>query len=132
VASQLHDLKNILDDMRAEISALQSEIQAFTDRIMDVGDNLASDAVKDGQSSSSTDDTGAQGDKLSVACESYAAQLFEACAIHDVLRQRLDKIARMINRIEDPTLAKDDPLLAGPQVNESGLSQDDINSLLDE
>lgn len=57
-------------------------------------------------------------------------QMYEAGSIQDVLRQRLEKIVRIANRIEDPSLPEEDALLAGPQTRGDGIDQDEINRLL--
>lgn len=57
-------------------------------------------------------------------------RIFEACAVHDIATQRLNKVLRLLARLEDPNLPAEDPLLEGPQHEGKGVSQEAVNRLL--
>lgn len=56
--------------------------------------------------------------------------IFEACAVQDLTEQRINKMLRIIARIENPALPADDELLEGPQSGLTGLSQEDTDRLM--
>lgn len=59
-------------------------------------------------------------------------RIYEACTVQDIATQRLNKILRLLARIENPDLPDDDPLLEGPQNDGKGISQAAINRLLED
>lgn len=61
-----------------------------------------------------------------------AMRIYEACAVQDIATQRLNKILRLLARIENPDLPEDDPLLEGPQNEGKGVSQAAVNRLLED
>ena len=66
------------------------------------------------------------------AVEETVGEIYQACTIHDILRQRLDKIKREVSRIKDPSLPEDDDaLLEGPQSTDEGVSEEQIKKLLE-
>lgn len=57
-------------------------------------------------------------------------KIYEACAVQDLTEQRINKILRILARIENPDLPPDDILLEGPQSGDKGLSQEDTDRLM--
>ncbi len=113
MTQQDHDTRaKRLGDIRREAQDALAEIQSAFDRVFD-----ACDAV------------GAQTQGNARVTEELS-RIYEAGAIQDVVRQRLEKIARIVARIEDPSLPEDDPLLAGPQTGDADRRQEEINRLL--
>lgn len=103
--SQLHDITNEAREAAAETLA------AF-DVVFD-----QCDAIR----AAHPDDPGVQ---------AALTKIYGLGSVQDVVRQRMEKIARLAARIIDPSLPQDDPLLAGPQKNADGISDDEISRLL--
>ena len=80
-------------------------------------------------------------------------KIFEACSFQDITGQRINKVIKTIQFIEekilaminiwgaeafidlpvasDPLAGGDDPLMSGPQLENQGITQDEINALFD-
>lgn len=101
-----------LEQIRQQAKETSDAIHALFDAIYDGCDEIRA-ATKDNS-----------------AVQAVLTRVYEAGSIQDVLRQRMDKIIRITNRIEDPSLPDDDSLLAGPQAKGDGINQDDINRLM--
>jgi hypothetical protein len=101
-----------LDQIREQAQETAEAIHTMFDAIFDGCDEVR-DATKD-----------------NVQVQAILTRVYEAGSIQDVLRQRLEKIVRITNRIEDPSLPDDDALLSGPQSQGDGMAQDDINRLM--
>ena len=70
--------------------------------------------------------------KNNEALQEATSEIYQICTVHDILRQRLDKIKRESARIADPNLPEDDDdLLEGPQTGDDGMSEEQIQKLLE-
>jgi hypothetical protein len=103
-----------LEEIRREAKVATDEISSAFDAIFDACDALLNP--------SGDDDT----------AQEALMKIYGTGSVQDVLRQRMEKIARIAARIIDPTLPEDDALLSGPQSGERGMQQDDVNRLLDD
>lgn len=77
-------------------------------------------------------DTAQKKYKENEALQATVSEIYQVCTVHDILRQRLDKIKRESARIADPNLPEDDDdLLEGPQTGDEGMSEEQIQKLLE-
>lgn len=58
-------------------------------------------------------------------------RIYEACAVQDLTEQRLRRILRTAAALRGEDVPEEDPLLAGPQSENGGVSQADIDDMLD-
>lgn len=106
-----------ISDIRAQkLACLVEYVQGIaestataTDDILGICENLHADNLQDG-----------------------IAHIFKACAVQDLTNQRIKKILDLARQIETGTYNDEDVLLEGPQRKHNALSQDDVDSLLNQ
>ncbi len=129
------DLKdNKIPRAGLELDAIVKATEAATDTIMGAAEQIMQEASE------------------SAAINDACMQIFEACSFQDITGQRITKVVKTLEYIETgldnlqqawgPDLGFDEPeaddldsdaiLLNGPQLDGEGVSQNDVDALLDE
>ena len=135
------------DNMSDQLDAIVAATAEATNSIMEVVEQN-SDTIQ--KIRERTDDTVVT--SLLDELENNSSNIFEACTFQDITGQRVTKIARSVTyvesrvnslieifgkehledvEIEEETKTEDEKLLAGPQLEGEGISQDEIDKLFD-
>lgn len=72
-----------------------------------------------------------QGAVEGAALKDALRRIYEACAVQDLTEQRLRRILRTAAALRGEDVPEEDPLLAGPQSENGGISQAEIDDMLE-
>ncbi len=152
IASIKHPMAEEDDRMRlaaSELDAIVVATEASTHDILAASERMEILVRKITGLHPNDEDVAALGDQMA----NEIIQIFEACNFQDITGQRINKVVKTIRFIEekilaminiwgaeafmdlpvasDPSASGDDSLMNGPQLQNQGITQDEINALFD-